>query len=445
MPRRLHHSRLLYTLENHHNRSEGFETTWRRITHSQGGSAMYRKFRHSPEGLATARVRAGRAAYLHIYLDKINGEPRQPDSQGFTSSHKASVWRRCRWAPHPIANGTVPALPRPGSRRQYLSPTLLDTPINRRVKPIAFSGSLGDGVGRDGPARQAGRARGRKGRRDGRGGVEAVFRERTPAPVLFDTPQGHAERFHFIQCVELSILLIAARTPLRAEERGRGCTTLARPLCRGGSPPGSQEALLEATRLTMWKLYNQGLGVGGGFQHEDDGPKLPPPHHPLAGVAFPPQKEALNLEVKDEEVPLFHDNRGYQPFCLQRTGRLKDAVDHRNDLRNDVRNDLRNDLRNELRNDIRNEFRNDVRSRLEEAAIPPSAKRPAQQDDSHDSRLPPPTTPTPPTPPGYPGANIKITSRGGRGQDQSMVVSMEVNGIMYQGVLFAQAPRARFS
>ncbi|XP_063872327.1 AT-rich interactive domain-containing protein 3B-like [Scylla paramamosain] len=216
-------------------------------------------------------------------------------------------------------------------------------------------------------------------------------------------------------------------------------------LGRGGSPPGSQEALLEATRLTMWKLYNQGLGVGGGFQHEDDGPKLPPPHHPLAGVPFPPQKEALNLEVKDEEVPLFHDNRGYQPFCLQRTGRLKDAVDHRNDLRNDVRNDLRNDLRNELRNDIRNEFRNDVRSRLEEAAIPPSAKRPAQQDDSHDSRLPPPTTPTPPTPPGYPGANIKITSRGGRGQDQSMVVSMEVNGIMYQGVLFAQAPRARFS
>ena len=50
----------------------------------------------------------------------------------------------------------------------------------------------------------------------------------------------------------------------------------------------------------MWKLYNQGLGVGGGFQHEDDGPKLPPPHHPLTGVPFPPQKEALNLEVKDE-------------------------------------------------------------------------------------------------------------------------------------------------
>lgn len=121
-------------------------------------------------------------------------------------------------------------------------------------------------------------------------------------------------------------------------------------------------------------------------------------------------------------MPLFHDNRGYQPFCLQRPGRLKDVVDHRNDLRidlrndvrNDLRNDLRNELRNELRNDIRNEFRNDMRSRLEEGAIPPSAKRPAQQEDSHDPRLPPPTTPTPPTPPAYPGANIKITSRGER-------------------------------
>ena len=45
-----------------------------------------------------------------------------------------------------------------------------------------------------------------------------MFRERTPASVLFDTPQGHAERFHFIQCVELSILLIAVRTPRRRDE-----------------------------------------------------------------------------------------------------------------------------------------------------------------------------------------------------------------------------------
>lgn len=90
--------------------------------------------------------------------------------------------------------------------------------------------------------------------------------------------------FHATRCVEDNVVLI-----IRSFSG------------RGGSPPGSQEALLEATRLTMWKLYNQGLGGGGGFQHEDEGPKLhPPPHHPMGGVPFPPQKEALNLEVKDE-------------------------------------------------------------------------------------------------------------------------------------------------
>ncbi|CAG7726729.1 unnamed protein product, partial [Allacma fusca] len=39
------------------------------------------------------------------------------------------------------------------------------------------------------------------------------------------------------------------------------------------------------------------------------------------------------------------------------------------------------------------------------------------------------------------GTHIKINSRSdGRGVDTSLVVSMEINGIMYQGVLFAQAP-----
>ena len=44
------------------------------------------------------------------------------------------------------------------------------------------------------------------------------------------------------------------------------------------------------------------------------------------------------------------------------------------------------------------------------------------------------------------GTHIKINSRGdGRGVDTSLVVSMEINGIMYQGVLFAQAPTTRVS
>ncbi|KAI0208020.1 hypothetical protein LSAT2_007295 [Lamellibrachia satsuma] len=44
---------------------------------------------------------------------------------------------------------------------------------------------------------------------------------------------------------------------------------------------------------------------------------------------------------------------------------------------------------------------------------------------------------------GMPSAHLKITSRNdGRAEfDNSLVVSMEINGIMYQGVLFAQHPR----
>jgi len=39
-----------------------------------------------------------------------------------------------------------------------------------------------------------------------------------------------------------------------------------------------------------------------------------------------------------------------------------------------------------------------------------------------------------------PGTNIKITTRG-EGSDSSLVVSMELNGLTYQGILF-QKPRS---
>ncbi|XP_066949141.1 protein dead ringer homolog isoform X9 [Macrobrachium rosenbergii] len=263
-------------------------------------------------------------------------------------------------------------------------------------------------------------------RREGRRSSYGTYGDSGQPPLL---PLQNLQSLQNLQNLQNPLSLVP-----RPQLNGNGTTHPLAPqdylLGRGGSPPGSQEALLEATRLTMWKLYNQGLG-GGGFQHEDDLPKLPPPHHPLSGVPFPPQKEALNLDVKDDEVPPLLDNRGYQAFCLQRPGGGGGGgrVKENNDLRSDLRNDTRNDLR----------------GRLEESSIPPAPKRQAQQEDNvHDPRLPPPTTPGPPGQAG--GANIKITSRGdGRNGDQSLVVSMEINGILYQGVLFAQAPRARFS
>merc|ERR1719187_2235103 len=78
-----------------------------------------------------------------------------------------------------------------------------------------------------------------------------------------------------------------------------------------------------------------------------------------------------------------------------------------------------------------------------EPSAPPNAKRQLAHDDPQEVRIPPHNNiPSP----GLPGANIKITSRGdGRNNDQSLVVSMEINGVIYQGVLFAQAPRARLN
>ena len=55
----------------------------------------------------------------------------------------------------------------------------------------------------------------------------------------------------------------------------------------------------------MWKLYNQGLN---GLTGEEDGPKpphVPPPHMPVGLGPVPPQKEALNLGIKDEVSDIY--------------------------------------------------------------------------------------------------------------------------------------------
>ncbi|CAH1392722.1 unnamed protein product [Nezara viridula] len=62
-----------------------------------------------------------------------------------------------------------------------------------------------------------------------------------------------------------------------------------------------------------------------------------------------------------------------------------------------------------------------------EDTLPPPAKRHYPDNDDVN----------------YTGAHIKISSRGdGRGSENSLVVSMDINGTMYQGVLFAQTSRS---
>lgn len=68
-----------------------------------------------------------------------------------------------------------------------------------------------------------------------------------------------------------------------------------------------------------------------------------------------------------------------------------------------------------------------------------SKKRHRSNDSIEAEEVSSPKKPTHNNPLGLPGANIKIASRGdGRNGDSSLVVSLEINGTTYQGVLFAQ-------
>merc|ERR1712018_770340 len=64
---------------------------------------------------------------------------------------------------------------------------------------------------------------------------------------------------------------------------------------------------------------------------------------------------------------------------------------------------------------------------------PPPMKR--ERVDSFDHRNGSPV---------LPGANIRIANRGDSG-DSSLVVSLEINSVMYQGVLFAQPSLSKVS
>lgn len=65
-------------------------------------------------------------------------------------------------------------------------------------------------------------------------------------------------------------------------------------------------------------------------------------------------------------------------------------------------------------------------------------KRHRSTESIDEIEVPSPKKPSQ-NPLGLPGANIRINSRGdGRNGDSSLVVSLEINGTTYQGVLFAQ-------
>lgn len=186
---------------------------------------------------------------------------------------------------------------------------------------------------------------------------------------------------------------------LNKELRSGGTGTPPPMIHRQGSasPPSStspREAALNAlemSRLTLWNMYNNNtLYPGVGHQ-----PPLSPqaPHSPVPPAASPePQREALDLGLRSS--PMSSPPARNSPPTSGGGVQVKREQD------------------------------------LGGMTIgPPPAKRLLSEEDSATDKAVS----------GLAGAHIKISNRGdGRNGENSLVVSMELNGVMYQGVLFAQ-------
>lgn len=162
------------------------------------------------------------------------------------------------------------------------------------------------------------------------------------------------------------------------------------------SPPPSTPprdnafSALEMSRLTLWNMYNNNT-LYPGMAHQ---PPMSPQtsHSPLPAPPSPePQREALDLGLRSS------------PICLSPVRQSSPSSGGSMQIKKDQ------DLTN--------------------TSGPPPAKRLLSEDDSPVEKSATIAT----------GTHIKISNRGdGRNGDNSLVVSMELNGVMYQGVLFAQ-------
>ncbi|CAD1468601.1 unnamed protein product, partial [Heterotrigona itama] len=141
---------------------------------------------------------------------------------------------------------------------------------------------------------------------------------------------------------------------------------------------------LDVSRLTLWNIYNNNtLYPGVGHQ-----PSMSPQPSPIPPVSTPePQREALDLGLRSS--PVSSPVRQSSP-CSSSSMQVKKDQD----------------------------------STVPVGPTP--AKRLLADDDN-------------PVEKNVLGTHIKISNRGdGRNGDNSLVVSMELNGVMYQGILFAQ-------
>merc|ERR550532_1587474 len=196
-----------------------------------------------------------------------------------------------------------------------------------------------------------------------------------------------------------------------------------------GLPTGPQDPLsaFEMTRLALLKMYNQTTGMG------DPRPPLSLPNMPL-----PPdlpglhQDKAINLHVERQRA-LEEIRRKEEDNMMKMDADRKEMEEREQERDRQIRREM------ELKKD---RLSGGGEEEFEEGVSPPPCKRSAgEMEDEEDEEVAPlgerqdsliHNT--------IPGTNIKITTRG-QGSDSSLVVSMELNGLTYQGILF-QKPRS---
>jgi len=194
-----------------------------------------------------------------------------------------------------------------------------------------------------------------------------------------------------------------------------------------GLPTGPQDPLsaFEMTRLALLKqMYNQSTGMTG------DHPR--PPLN-LPNIPLPPdlpgmhQDKAMNLHVERQRA-LEEMRRKEEDNIMKMDQDRKEMEERELERERHIRREM------ELKRDRLSDRDRDEDS--DEGVSPPPSKRIAGEEDDdeevtalserrgdtliHNT---------------IPGTNIKITTRG-EGSDSSLVVSMELNGLTYQGILF---------
>ncbi|CAB4058830.1 Protein dead ringer,AT-rich interactive domain-containing protein 3A,AT-rich interactive domain-containing protein 3B,Protein dead ringer homolog,AT-rich interactive domain-containing protein 3C [Lepeophtheirus salmonis] len=194
------------------------------------------------------------------------------------------------------------------------------------------------------------------------------------------------------------------------------------------SPPsgGSPLNALEMTRLALFKMYNQagaaGLPGHAGLSHPAMPPFIPeqisaPPHNSNSGIGGGGHDHVSRRKSADESrrSPL----------------RVAAPRDEDEDQHNHHSSSSHHP---QLHRSHSSRMDEDRTTAAEDSRVSPPPVKRERTEASVDTRQSPPVGGGSGS---VGGANIKIANRGDN-SDSSLVVSLEINSVMYQGVLFAQ-------